>query len=106
MAVLECLKNLKNQPGRFELLQNYPNPFNPETEIIYQLPAEAFVRMNVYNVQGQLIKKLVEGRHARGMWQVRWDGQNEQGAQMPSGVYYYQLLAGDFVETRKMLLMR
>lgn len=90
----------------FELKQNFPNPFNPVTDITYHLPRAAVVQLKIYNVNGQLIQQLLAGKQPAGAQVVRWNGQNDQGQPMPSGIYYYQLQAGGYVATRKMLLMR
>jgi hypothetical protein len=93
-------------PHEFSLNQNYPNPFNPVTVISYQLPKTLEVNLNIYNAAGQLIRNPVHEIQAPGVHRVPWNGQNEAGTLMPSGVYFYQLRAGDFSETRKMLFMR
>ena len=93
-------------PDRFALHQNYPNPFNPETTISYQLPVTGSVELAIYNILGQKIRTLFNQRRTTGYYQVRWDGRNEAGVQVPSGVYLYRLVAHNFVQTQKMLLLR
>ena len=83
------------------LSQNYPNPFNPTTAISYQLLAIGFVRLEVYDVLGRPITKLVNEHQPPGKYTLRWDASG-----MPSGVYLYKLSAGDFVATRRMILLR
>ncbi|HPC11332.1 MAG TPA: T9SS type A sorting domain-containing protein, partial [candidate division Zixibacteria bacterium] len=88
-------------PGRFELAQNYPNPFNPSTTIGFTLPTAQDVQLVVYNVLGQEIATLVNGRMAAGSHQVTFEASGR-----PSGVYFYRLTYEDGVETRKMTLVK
>jgi len=88
-------------PQRFVLEQNYPNPFNPMTEIAYSLPKACRVRLTIYNILGQRVATLVDERQLAGYRSLRWDA-----SAYASGVYFYRLQAGDFVETRKMVLLR
>jgi uncharacterized delta-60 repeat protein len=90
----------------FELAQNYPNPFNPSTMIRFALPEAAQVSLKIYDVAGQLVQTLVDGVIEAGRHQVVWDGTNQHGVQVASGVYFYQLLAGEFKQVRKMSLVR
>ena len=93
-------------PDRFALSQNYPNPFNPRTHICYQLPRAGQVTLTVYNVMGQAVCCLVDGSQAAGEHEVTWDGLDDAGRAVASGIYFYQLTAGQFVETKKMLLLK
>lgn len=94
-------------PQCFELLQNYPNPFNPTTAISYQLPAVSDVEISIYNTLGQKVRTLVdEAQKPAGYYRIEWDGKNETGQAVSSGVYYYQLETGNFSKTRKILLVR
>ncbi|MBN4057149.1 T9SS type A sorting domain-containing protein [bacterium AH-315-J21] len=93
-------------PTSFELSQNYPNPFNPSTKINYTLASKSLVTLEVYNVLGQTVKTLISGVREAGVWEVTWDGDSDNGSQVASGMYFYKLTAGDFVQTRKMLLMK
>jgi hypothetical protein len=88
-------------PDRYGLLQNYPNPFNPSTKIEYTLPKSEYVNITVYNTLGQAIKTLVNEHMPIGHHQVEFNAQN-----LPSGVYFYLLEAGEYVQTRKMLLVK
>ena len=93
-------------PETFALLQNYPNPFNPSTNIRYQLPAQTQVKLVVYNILGQEVRRLVDDFKPAGYYTVIWDGRNLHGIPVPSGVYYYKITAGDFSKSKKMLLIK
>ncbi|RKU09787.1 hypothetical protein C6503_20640 [Candidatus Poribacteria bacterium] len=98
-------------PKETALLPNYPNPFNPETWIPYQLAAPAEVTLRIHAVDGSLVRVLSLGHKAIGIYQTRsraayWDGKNEVGEPVASGVYFYTLTAGDFTATRKMLIRK
>ena len=88
-------------PGKFALSQNYPNPFNPGTIIKYQVPELSFVTLKVYDVLGKEITTLVNKEKPAGSYEVKFDGTG-----LPSGIYFYRLKAGSFVETKKMVLMK
>jgi len=96
----------ESDPKSFALSQNFPNPFNPESEISYDLPNDSWVKLSIYNISGQKVKTLVDGFEAAGHKTVIWDGKNEKGEQVASGVYFYRLEAGDFTATKKMVLLR
>jgi len=97
-------------PVAFQLSQNYPNPFNPETNIRFDIPAQmtegTYVQLLVYNLLGQLVRILVDGTRFPGHHVVQWDGKNEFGEIVPSGVYFYTIIAGDFKAIKKMTLLR
>jgi len=93
-------------PTEYKLFQNYPNPFNPDTEIRYQLPEATHVKLEIYNLLGQKIRTLIDGQKPTGSHTIRWDGRDETGAAVSSGVYLYLLTAGRFCETRKMVVLR
>ncbi|RMI06693.1 MAG: T9SS C-terminal target domain-containing protein [Calditrichaeota bacterium] len=94
-------------PERFELLQNYPNPFNPTTTISFDLPHATRITLHVFDVSGRQVRKLADGQYAAGSHQVVWDGRDDNGVQVASGVYFYRLSTGSgFVATRKMVLLR
>ncbi len=93
-------------PNRFRLSQNYPNPFNPATEIYFSLPQSCNVRLDVYNTLGQKIATLVDGPLPAGEHSTMWNGTCSNGKCVASGVYFYRLLAEDFVDTKKMVVMK
>ncbi|MXV84216.1 T9SS type A sorting domain-containing protein, partial [Candidatus Poribacteria bacterium] len=98
-------------PEETRLLPNYPNPFNPETWIPYQLSEPAGVTVRIYSVNGVLVRTLVLGHIPAGIYQSRnraayWNGRNEIGEPVASGLYFYTLTAGDFTATRKMLIRK
>lgn len=93
-------------PTTFALSQNYPNPFNPSTAIDYALSERAFVTIKVHNLLGQEVKTLVAEERGAGVYNVEWDGKDNAGIDVPSGMYLYTMRAGNFVQSRKMMLMR
>lgn len=93
-------------PYQFELTQNYPNPFNPATTIAYSVPSWSHVTIEVFNVIGQKVKTLVNESKSAGEYQVSWDGRSSSGRQVSTGVYLYRFQAGDYTESRKMLLLK
>lgn len=97
---------LKTPPAVFALEQNYPNPFNPETTIKYQLPRKSEVKLTIYSILGQEVRTLVIEDKKAGFYQVIWNGRDNAGIPVASGLYFYQLRAGDFIKTRKMIILK
>ncbi len=93
-------------PQRFHLYQNFPNPFNPETQIQFDLANASHVALRVYNALGQLVRNLVDSGHPAGTFSVTWDGRDDTGQQLPSGIYFYRLKTRDFQAQRKLLLLK
>jgi hypothetical protein len=93
-------------PTEFALQLNYPNPFNPSTTIKYQIAVDANVTLDVYNLAGQKIRTLVSNEQKAGYYSVVWDGRNDAGQTVSSGLYLYRVHAGSFVATHKMLLIK
>ena len=96
---------------RTGLMQNFPNPFNPETWIPYHLAEAATVTVRIYNIKGELIRSIDVGKQRAGAYTIRqhaayWDGTDDTGQSVASGIYFYQLLADDFSETRRMVVMK
>jgi hypothetical protein len=96
----------KEIPSDFSLSQNYPNPFNPETYIDFNLPDEAEVSLRIYNVRGQLVKTLVQEIMSPGTHTMRWDGKNNSGERVSSGVYFYRLTLDEKSIIKKMVLLK
>ena len=116
LAFKQGIENLENLlasliPEETALLANYPNPFNPETWIPYQLAESAEVTLTIYDMNGRLVRRLAVGHQGAGMYQSRsravyWDGRNQLGESVASGLYFYTLIAGEFSGTRRMLILK
>lgn len=108
IAVEKEVSDLTNtlEPLSFEVRQNFPNPFNPETTIRFTLPSPNHVRIQIYNVLGQLVRTLINAPMEPGRREIMWDGRDENNLPAPSGVYLYRLIAGEHTATRSLLLMR
>ncbi len=93
-------------PNQFQLYSNYPNPFNPTTTISFDLPKAAQVKLEIINILGQCVNTLIDETQSAGHFDVVWNGKSENGSAVASGIYFYRLTAGDFVESRKMTLLK
>jgi hypothetical protein len=93
-------------PAAYALHQNYPNPFNPVTTIQYDLPENSQVQVAIYDMLGRKVRTLVSGFENAGFKAVQWQGRNDFGRSVGAGVYIYQIQAGDFLQTRKMILLK
>jgi len=97
-------------PESFFLRQNYPNPFNPSTKIVYSIPRvsgpAAKTILTVYNLLGQPVRTLVSEVQSAGTYAATWDGTNDAGAAVATGVYIYRLSSGSFLQTRKMMFLK
>ena len=93
-------------PGEFELFQNYPNPFNQFTQIGFTLENSAFVDLTIYDLLGRKVKTLVSENLPTGYKSVLWDGTDESGKEVASGIYLYELKAGDFSMSKKLVLLK
>jgi hypothetical protein len=93
-------------PTEFALSQNVPNPFNPTTQVSFSLPKAANVNLTIYNVLGQQVKTLVSQELAAGVQTIEWDGTDNTGRTVASGVYFYRLSADEFQATKKMLMLK
>jgi hypothetical protein len=97
----------KPLPSEFALHANIPNPFNPQTTIHYEIPAAgADVNISIYDVAGRLVRELVDEHRAAGRWSVQWNGDDDRSQRVASGVYFYRMRAGAFVDTKKMVLLK
>ncbi|MCH7681655.1 T9SS type A sorting domain-containing protein, partial [candidate division KSB1 bacterium] len=90
----------------FVLEQNYPNPFNPTTTISYQLPRAETVRIIIYDLTGRQVQELLYENKEAGSYSVEWNGNNQIGQRVSSGLYIYQISAGKFSQTRKMVFVK
>ena len=103
-GVNDCTVN--EMPTKFQLFQNYPNPFNPVITMSYQLPTASEVELLIYNTVGQKIRTLISKQQNAGIHTVQWDSRKDASIEVASGVNFYQLKAGNFVQTKKMVLVR
>ena len=93
-------------PEIFKLSQNYPNPFNPLTTIQYELPQRSDVQIAIYDLLGKKVTTLATVAQDAGYKSIQWDATNDEGQPVSAGMYFYQIKAGDFVQTRKMILLK
>jgi len=119
-SLIEYLKSLGDQdvmvsvndrsngssPINYNLYQNYPNPFNPSTTIKYDLKNSENVVIDIYSVGGELIRRLVDQQQNSGIYEIQWNGRNDKGSQVSSGIYLYQLKIGNQYQTKKMMLLK
>ncbi len=93
-------------PRTFALHQNYPNPFNPVTTVKFELPKPSHVAITIYNILGQEVKTLVHDDFEAGFHTMQWDGTNNAGLKVASGIYIYRMKAGSFVKSMKMMFLK
>jgi hypothetical protein len=108
---LQPLTGIDNgsMPGvatNYRLHQNVPNPFNPATVIQYEVQKPAHISIHIYNTLGQLVRTLVDRQETTGVYRITWDGRNDQGERVASGVYIYQMQADEFTGSKRMVLLR
>ncbi len=106
LATIVSVNDDDVRPNQFSLKGNYPNPFNPVTNIQYELHKNTHVKITIYDVLGREVKKLVSSELVSGYHKVIWDATNDQGKPVAAGIYLYQIRAGNFVQTRKMVLLK
>ena len=110
MAVINSLTvstdNETLGPKVFAIHQNYPNPFNPITTLRYDLPEDGLVDITVYDMLGNVVSNLINTNQSSGYKSVQWNATNNQGETVSAGVYLYKIQAGDFVDTKKMILLK
>jgi len=104
--LVQVIYGTPNLPLDYILFQNYPNPFNPTTDIRFQIPETGDVTLKIYDMLGQEIRTLFTGVTERGTYTVQWDGLNNTGSKMSSGTYIYRMTTGDFVQSKKMMLLK
>jgi len=100
------VKTNEEIPNQYSLSQNYPNPFNPTTIINFTLPEQSSVSLKIYDVLGREVRTLLNSEQAPGAYRVAWDGKNNFGTKVASGTYIYRIKAGDFIQSRKMILLK
>ena len=93
-------------PASFNLNQNYPNPFNPITSIQYELPEDALVNITIYDMMGRNVKTLINGLQKAGYRSVQWNATNSSNEPVSAGLYIYTIQSGNFLQTRKMVLVK
>ena len=93
-------------PDEFVLHQNYPNPFNPSTDIKFSLPSSERVHLVVYDLLGNVVREMVNEELNAGMYTYKWTGENQNGGRVSAGMYFYQIQAGSFSKTKKMILLK
>lgn len=107
---VDFILDLKSLPAEFHLAQNYPNPFNPSTKIRIDIPERmsegVTVQLRVYNLLGELVQTILDEHKLPGEYTIEWDGRNKSGEMVTSGIYLYQIVAGGFRETKRMLLLK
>jgi flagellar hook assembly protein FlgD len=104
--VLTGIATGHSTPVAFSLDQNYPNPFNPVTTIRFAVPIRTHVKLAVYNTLGQRVALLVNEAKSEGIHTIQWNGKSDHGFSVASGMYFYQITAGNFTSVRKMLLIK
>ena len=98
--------SVESTPTEFALLQNFPNPFNPETTIKYNLAEGTNVSLRIYNVVGQVVRTLVAEPQSAGRYTVRWNGSDDRGVSVSSGIYFYELRSNGFQDVKKLMLLK
>ena len=100
------ISNAINTPVQFRLNQNYPNPFNPTTTLAYDLPKDELVNITIYDMMGRMVSNLVSSQQNAGYKSIQWDATNNAGQPVSAGVYLYSIEAGEFRQTKKMVLLK
>ena len=93
-------------PNQFSLMQNYPNPFNPNTKIGFILPKKDYVNITIYDSRGKHIKSLINGYFNFGLNEIGWNSTNDKGRNVAAGVYIYKIQTSNYIETKKMILLK
>ena len=109
MGPIELYMNtqtIANIPNKYRLHQNFPNPFNPETIIPYDLPENIFVNITIYDLLGRQVKILVNQIQNTGFNSIQWNATNDYGEPVSAGIYLYQIQAGEYISTKKMVLLK
>jgi flagellar hook assembly protein FlgD len=106
LEVVYNVANDQNLPAFTKLNKNYPNPFNPQTSISYSLKQAGPVKIEIFNVKGQLVRTLVNTTKKAGKYNAVWFGQNDSGSKVGSGIYFYKMQTTDFTDIERMLLLK
>jgi hypothetical protein len=93
-------------PNEFSLMKNYPNPFNPKTNIQFTVPEQSFVKLFIYDINGKTVYKIINSELKSGYYNVVWDGTNELGLKVGSGIYFYRLEAKNYTSSQKMIFIK
>lgn len=104
--VREIEDNNETHPSEFSLSQNYPNPFNPTTNFQFSLSKSSHVKIEIFNMIGQKVKVLVDEDMKPGVYSADWNGRDENGNSVSSGIYFYRMQSGEYTDTKKMVLMK
>jgi hypothetical protein len=99
-------KNIKAAPIKYSLSQNYPNPFNPITSLSYDLSENCLVNITIYDMMGRVVKTLLNGSQTAGYKSIQWNATNDRNEPVSAGLYLYTIQAGEFKQTKKMVLLR
>jgi hypothetical protein len=105
-ASLQLSEEINISPQEYTLHQNYPNPFNPNTSMNFDLPKDGLVNITIYDMMGRIVKTLVNGSQTAGFKSVQWNATNNQGEPVSAAVYLYTIQAGEFRQTKKMVLLK
>jgi hypothetical protein len=105
-SVLLIIEGKGLHPKQFMLYDNYPNPFNPITRINYDLPEDALVNITIYDMLGRIVKTLINSKLTAGFKSIQWNATNDAGQPVSAGLYLYTIQAGEFRQTKKMVLLK
>ena len=100
------LADVTVMPEKFTLHQNYPNPFNPVTTLRYELPEQTHVNITIYDMLGRKVKTILNEQQSPGYKQLIWDASNDNGKPVSASIYLYQIQAGEYISTKKMVLLK
>ena len=103
---LNISETMQNIVSEYNIQQNYPNPFNPVTTLHYDLPEDALVNITIYDMMGRVVSNLVSSQQRAGYKSIQWNATNNTGQQVSAGLYLYSIEAGQFRQTKKMVLLK
>jgi hypothetical protein len=105
-SVSSVSQNINKIPNIYQLNQNYPNPFNPSTKIEFHISNQENIKIKIFDINGRLIRNILDENRNAGNYSIEWNGKNDAGELVSSGTYFYQLQAGDFVQTKKLIYLK